>query len=236
MSIWGTKAVDQPPPPTLPLSALGKAPSRADLGAPGGLLWWGKQGPFHTYSIHLAREFNSGYSQALLFEILLSAILYLFGFLQQSFRFYHVLILAMTKNSTSFLSYMCHSGSLQGTGVIWGEFKEETLYRHMKAEFRETKGTTAQHPVVSNSEEQLLPLGLQGRGEKVVTNTKTGGVWRGPLTRLVAFDRGTKPNHGDLAERKSRKSLSLLTFFRLSYLLSLFLICQTFPEAWVQEG
>lgn len=43
----------------------------------------------------------------------------------------------------------------------------------MKEEFRETIKGIAQHPGASNSEEQLLALGLE------VTSTKTGDVWTG---------------------------------------------------------
>ena len=53
----------------------------------------------------------------------------------------------------------------------------------------------------------------------MVTRTRTGDMYgEGPLTGAVALARGTKPNQGDLAERKPRKYISLLTFLWPSYL------------------
>lgn len=65
-----------------------------------------------------------------------------------------------------------------------------------------------QHPEASNPEEQLPSLGLEGRREEAVYR---GVYGEGPFDRAVALARGTKPNHSDLAERKTTENISLLS-------------------------
>lgn len=95
----------------------------------------------------------------------------------------------------------------------------------MRAEFRET--TKEQYSTLGQAAVRgSYCLGSGGRREEVVTSTKTGVYGEGPLTGAVTLGRSTNPNYDDLAERKSRKYISRLTFLSPSYRI-LFPICQT---------